>query len=75
MYSATKYDNKIISCEDRFTCFSSCRFVIATTMQNRDLIENKVSHKYFTENYNTIISLSTYEKNHAKMLDNNLPKI
>ena len=77
MYSATKYDNKIISCEDRVlhALKAGCRFVIATTMQNRDLIENKVSHKYFTENYITNNIIKYYEKNHAKMLDINLPKI
>ena len=77
MYSATKHDSKIISCEDRvlYALKAGCRFVIATTMQNRDIIKDKGSHKYFTQNYITNNIIKYYEKNHGKMLDIDLPNI
>ena len=77
MYSATKHDSEIISCEDRvlYALKAGCRFVIATTMQNRDIIKNKESHKYFTQNYITNNIIKYYEKNHGKMLDIDLPNI
>ncbi len=77
MYSATKHNNKILSCEKRvlLALSAGCRMVIATTMQNTEIIKNKESHKYITTNYITKNIIEHYEKNRDKMLDIRLPRV
>ena len=76
MFSATSINNSIISCEDRLLLAlkAGCRLVIATTMQNPKIIDDKYSYKYFKEKYLTRNIIEHYEKIHDKMLDITLPK-
>ena len=76
MFSATSINNSIISCEDRLLLAlkAGCRLVITTTMQNRKIIDDKCSYKYFKEKYLTRNIIEHYEKIHDKMLDITLPK-
>ena len=76
MYSATSVHNKNISCEERvLLCLNAgCRMIIATTMQNTKIIDNKESYKYFKENYLTKNIIEYYEKNHDNMNNIILPK-
>ena len=76
MFSAISINNSIISCEDRLLLAlkAGCRLVIATTMQNSKIIDDKCSYKYFKEKYLTRNIIEHYEKIHDKMLDITLPK-
>ena len=76
MYSAIKVNNKNISCEERtlLALNAGCRMIIATTMQNSQIIKNNQSYKYFHENYFTKNIIEHYEKNHDNMIDIILPK-
>ena len=76
MYSATTINNKKLTCEERvlLALNAGCRLVIATTMQNSDIIKNNESYKYFHENYFTKNIIEHYEKNHDKMIDITLPQ-
>ncbi len=77
MYSATKHNNKILPCERRvlLALSAGCRMVIATTMQNREIIQNQESHKYIADNYITTNIIEHYEKNRDKMLEIKLPRV
>ena len=77
MYSAKVIDNRELSCEERvlLALNAGCRMIIATTMQNNKIIEEKSSYKYFSENYLTDNIIEYYEKNHDKMSEIELPKI
>ena len=77
MYSATKHNNKILSCERRvlLALSAGCRMIIATTMQDREIIKNKESYKYITTNYITTNIIEHYEKNRDNMLDIKLPRV
>ena len=74
MYSAKFYDNKEIKCEDRvlMALDAGCRLVIVTTMQHQKIIKEKMSYKYFSDNYLTNNIIKYCEKNHDKMYDINL---
>ena len=76
MFSAISMNNSIISCDDRLLLAlkAGCRLVIATTMQNPKIIDDKYSYKYFKEKYLTRNIIEHYEKIHDKMLDITLPK-
>ena len=76
MFSAISMNNSIISCDDRLLLAlkAGCRLVIATTMQNSKIIDDKCSYKYFKEKYLTRNIIEHYEKIHDKMLDITLPK-
>ena len=76
MFSAVSSNNKDISCDDRFLLAlkAGCRLVIATTMQNPKIIDDKCSYRYFTENYLTKNIIEHYEKIHDNMLEITLPK-
>ena len=76
MFSAISMNNSIISCDDRLLLAlkAGCRLVIATTMQNSKIIDDKCSYKYFKEKYLTRNIIEYYEKIHDKMLDITLPK-
>ena len=76
MFSAISINNSNISCEDRLLLAmkAGCRLVIATTMQNPKIIDDKCSYKYFKEKYLTRNIIEHYEKIHDKMLEITLPK-
>ena len=76
MFSAISINNSIISCDDRLLLAlkAGCRLVIATTMQNPKIIDDKYSYKYFKEKYLTRNIIEHYEKIHDKMLEITLPK-
>jgi len=76
MFSAISINNINISCEDRLLLAlkAGCRLVIATTMQNPKIIDDKLSYKYFKEKYLTRNIIEHYEKIHDKMLEITLPK-
>ena len=75
MYSAKSKNNKEIPCDERviMALSAGCRLIIATTMQNNILINEKLSHKYFSEKYLTKNIIEYYEKNRDKMFDIELP--
>ena len=77
MYSAKSKNNEEIPCDERviMALNAGCRLIIATTMQNNMLINEKLSHKYFSEKYLTKNIIEYYEKNHDKMFDIELPDI
>jgi len=77
MYSAKMIDDRELSCEERvlLALNAGCRMIIATTMQNNKIIEEKSSYRYFSENYLTDNIIEYYEKNHDKMSEIELPKI
>ena len=68
-------NNKEIPCDERviMALSAGCRLIIATTMQNNMLINEKLSHKYFSEKYLTKNIIEYYEKNRDKMFDIELP--
>ena len=76
MYSATTINNKVISCEERvlLALNAGCRMIIATTMQDPQIIQNNQSYKYYNENYFTKNIIEHYEKNHDNMIDITLPE-
>ena len=76
MYSATTINNKVISCEERvlLALNAGCRMIIATTMQDSQIIQNNQSYKYYNENYFTKNIIEHYEKNHDNMIDITLPE-
>ncbi len=76
MYSATKHNNETLSCERRvlLALSAGCRMIIATTMQDNEIIKNKGSYKYIITNYITKNIIEHYEKNRDKMLDIKLPR-
>ena len=76
MFSATAIDNKNISCEERvlLALNAGCRMIIATTMQNSEIINRKSSYQYFKKNYFTSNIVEHYQKNHDKMLKIVMPK-
>ena len=76
MFSATILDGKKISCEKRvlLALRAGCRMVIATTMQDNQIIKNKASSQYFEENYLTGDIAKYFEKNHDKMSTVVIPK-
>ena len=76
MFSAISINNSTISCDDRLLLAlkAGCRLVIATTMHNPKIIDDKCSYKYFKEKYLTRNIIEHYEKIHDKMLDITLPK-
>ena len=76
MHAAKKVDGKNISCEERIlrALNAGCRMIIITTMQNREIIANNESYKYFEKNCFTKNIIEHYEKNHDKMDDVILPR-
>jgi beta-N-acetylhexosaminidase len=76
MFSATTINNKNISCEERvlLALKAGCRMIIATTMQDNDIINRKSSHEYYRKNYFTNNIIEHYQKNHDKMLEIVIPK-
>ena len=48
--------------------------IIATTMQNNEIINRKSSYQYFKKNYFTSNIVEYYQKNHDKMLKIVMPK-
>ena len=76
MFSATTIDNKNISCEERvlLALNAGCRMIIATTMQNNEIINRKSSYQYFKKNYFTNNIIEYYQKKHDKMLKIVMPK-
>jgi hypothetical protein len=76
MFSATTINNKNISCEERvlLALKAGCRMIIATTMQDNDIINRKSSHEYYRKNYFTNNIIEHYQKNHDKMLEIVMPK-
>ena len=76
MFSATTINNKNISCEERvlLALKAGCRMIIATTMQDNDIINRKSSHEYYRKNYFTNNIIEHYQKNHDKMLEVVMPK-
>jgi len=76
MFSAVSKNDEDISCEDRLLLAlkAGCRLVIATTMQNPKIIDDKLSYKYIKEKYLTKNIIEHYEKIHDKMLDITLPE-
>ena len=75
MFAAATINNKIISCEERvlLALNAGCRMIIATTMQNNEIIKLKSSYKYFKKNYFTQNIIEYYEKNHDNMLEIVMP--
>ena len=75
MFAAATINNKIISCEERvlLALNAGCRMIIATTMQNNEIIRLKSSYKYFKKNYFTQNIIEYYEKNHDNMLEIVMP--
>ena len=76
MFSATTINNKNMSCEKRvlLALKAGCRMIIATTMQDNDIINRKSSHEYYRKNYFTNNIIEHYQKNHDKMLEIVMPK-
>ena len=54
---------------------AGCRMIIATTMQDNDIINRKSSHEYYRKNYFTNNIIEHYQKNHDKMLEIVMPKL